>query len=316
MTAAMIVSDVGGTNGRFAIAEIITANPLPRLSSIAVFPCNEFNSFSDMLSAYLTGLTQDIPKTARLAIAGEMEPRRGNLWHFDWDISADQLENLFGFDSVTLLNDYEALIYAIPHLKSGDLQTISTVKTGLEDAPFSAFGVGSGLGAAIGVPSGSKINVIPTEIGHISFGPGSKQEQELKQHYLESINHVSVETFLSGPGLIRIYDFLKDADQPSLTAPEITQNAKSSHDETSVNTVALFTDILAGVTGDIALAQGARAGIYIGGGIVPKIVDLIDTERFIDRFHRRGPMSAYVKKIPIHIITAKMPSLLGAAINS
>lgn len=316
MTVSMIVSDVGGTNGRFAIAEYSAVSHLPQLCSVAVFPCNQFGSFADMLSAYLTGLSRDIPKTARFAIAGEMEPRCGNLWHFNWDISAGQLERQFEFENVTLLNDYEALIYAIPHLSSDDIQTISSVKTGLESAPFSAFGVGSGLGAAIGVPSGSKINVVPTEIGHISFGPKSTQEHELMQHYRGSIDHISVETFLSGSGLIRIFDFLKDADQPSRTAPEITQSAQAVQCETSVRTVDIFMDILASVTGDIALSQGARGGVYIGGGIVPKIVDLIDQERFMSHFHHKGPMRGYVEKIPVHIITAEMPSLLGAAINT
>lgn len=315
MTVAMVVSDVGGTNGRFAIAEYNGSGTLPQLSSVAVLQCNQFDTFADMLRTYLEGLDREIPKTARFAIAGEMEPRRGYLWHFNWDISAEQLEKQFNFENVTLLNDYEALIYAIPHLNTNDIKTISKVTTGLDGAPFGAFGVGSGLGAAIGVPYKNNVSAVPTEIGHISFGSRSKREYKLMRHYKKSITHISIETFLSGPGLTRIYDFLKDPDQPSRTAAEITTYAQSGKCETCINTLMMFTNMLARITGDIALAHGARGGIYIGGGIIPRIVDFIDMKRFMKHFHNKGPMRSYVEGIPVHIITTEMPSLLGAAIK-
>ncbi len=221
----------------------------------------------------------------------------------------------FNFENVTLLNDYEALIYAIPHLNTNDIKTISKVTTGLDGAPFGAFGVGSGLGAAIGVPYKNNVSAVPTEIGHISFGSRSKREYKLMRHYKKSITHISIETFLSGPGLTRIYDFLKDPDQPSRTAAEITTYAQSGKCETCINTLMMFTNMLARITGDIALAHGARGGIYIGGGIIPRIVDFIDMKRFMKHFHNKGPMRSYVEGIPVHIITTEMPSLLGAAIK-
>jgi len=313
----MIVSDIGGTNGRFAIAELSNAPESTeniKLKEIGIFPCNDYNNFNELLSAYLKSLNCDIPKIARFAIAGEMTADYGNLWHFNWDINARDIEKKFNFDQVTLLNDYEALVRAIPGLDAGELETITPFGEGLSGAPFSAFGVGSGLGAAIGIRQGTEVRTISTEIGHMSFAPKSKAEQELLNFFAGKVNHISIETFLSGPGLIRIYEFLNHKEKNNIAAHEITKEARNGSCEISVKTVNLFLDILASVAGDIALAQGSRGGIYIGGGIIPHIADLIDRERFIELFTDKGPMNSYVKKIPVHIVMSEKASLTGAAI--
>lgn len=313
----MIVSDVGGTNGRFAVAEFSENHPLPAIKNIQVLPCRSFSSFADMFEAYVQRFDGDLPKIAHFSIAGEMNARRGNLWHFNWDIDAAELENKFGFDHVTLLNDYEALLYVIPHLTSNGMTTLTPFSTGLSNAPFSVFGVGSGLGAAIGNPTPAGLTTIPTEIGHISFSPKSEIEIEMLSHFKKTIDHVSIETFLSGPGLKRIHDFLvlkEGGAAGAMTASDITATAKHKNMESCVKAVNIFTSILGSVAGDIALAQGAKGGIYIGGGIVPKIKTLINHKSFLERFNDKGPMQDYVNKIPVHIITADMPSLLGAAL--
>ncbi|MDG1437466.1 MAG: glucokinase, partial [Emcibacteraceae bacterium] len=201
MKNPIIVSDIGGTNGRFALAEFKQGNNLPTITNIQVFACASYKYFSDMLGAYLENLEGAFPKIARFAIAGEMTPRRGNLWHFNWEIDAGELEEKFGFDSVTLLNDYEALVHAIPHFTDRELETITPFTQGQEGAPFSAFGVGSGLGGSIGVPSPVGLNVVPSEVGHISFAPKSEQEYELLKFTKNTVPHVSIETFMSGPGI-------------------------------------------------------------------------------------------------------------------
>ncbi|MCP5381643.1 MAG: glucokinase [Kordiimonadaceae bacterium] len=314
----MIVSDVGGTNGRFAIAEFSNQPENIdgiKLKEIGIFPCKDYNNFNDLLSAYLKGLDCEIPKWARFSIAGEMTESNGNLWHFNWDINARDIEQKFNFEHVTLLNDYEALIRAIPRLDAGELETVTPFDNGLAEAPFSAFGVGSGLGAAIGIRQRATIRTISTEIGHMSFAPKSKIEQDLLSFFANKIKHISTETFLSGPGLIRIYEFLSHKEKNNIAAHEITKKARDGSCEISVKTVSLFLDILASVAGDIALAQGSRGGIYIGGGIIPHITDLIDRDRFIELFTDKGPMSSYVKKIPVHIVMSETASLTGAAIN-
>ena len=318
MSETMIVSDVGGTNGRFAIAEFTDKNKLPVIKSVRVLPCNEYDTFSDMFAAYARQIDDDLPKIAHFAIAGEMTPRQGNLWHFNWDIKADEIEERFGFDHVCLINDFEALIHAIPHLPESDLMTITPFEEGLSNAPFSVFGVGSGFGAAIGVPTTTELQIVPTEVGHISFAPKSDIEIDMLKYFRNQIDHISIETFLSGPGLKRIHDFIVErdgAEKQTMSAAEITSAAKQGNIESCVKTVNLFLSILGSVAGDIALAHGAKSGIYIAGGIIPKISGMITDSNFIQHFNDKPPMVNYVNKVPVKLITSKMPALLGAAMK-
>ena len=311
----MIISDVGGTNGRFAIAHAKSDGTLDHISHIKVFQCRDFNTFSDMLDTFIKSLDIPIPKSARLAIAGEITKRDGVLWHFQWHISADELEENYNFNNVTLLNDYEALVYSIPHLKGEDLLTITDFSKGQKNAPYSVFGLGSGLGGAIGAPHGKGLSVIPTEIGHISFAPKTDEQIELLNYLNKSLEHVSIETLLSGIGIKRIYEFLlfKNNINPSnLTPPEITQKAIEQRDEIAIKCLELLFSILASTAGDIAVSQGAKGGIYIGGGIVPKLISQLKADQFVERFCDKGPMRDYNQKIPIHIIISDMPALIGS----
>lgn len=308
----MIVADVGGTNGRFAIANLKTFE----ISDISVFPCANFTTFDDMFAAFIETLKGKIPCKAQLAIAGEMTPRQGNLWHFNWNISASRLEEKFNLDQVLLMNDYEAMVRSVPYLKSDDLFTVTDFDTGLKDGPFTVFGVGSGLGGSIAKPSEGKLEVISSEIGHVSFAPTSEIQSELLAFVKKSLSHVSNESFLSGPGLSRIYEFVvSNGSKPysSRSPAQISTAALCKADDDCIETVDIFLEILASVAGDIALSQGARGGMYISGGIVPRMVNLIDRKAFISRFNNKGPMREYVSKIPVKIIMSDMPALLGAA---
>ena len=314
MTNTMIISDVGGTNGRFAIAHEGSDGNLDQISNINVYQCRDFKTFTDMLGTFIETLNIPIPKIARLAVAGEMTKRQGNLWHFNWHINADTLEQKFGFDTVTFLNDYEALVYAIPYLKNEDLLTITPFSEGLKDAPYSVFGLGTGLGGAIGAPHQNGITVVPTEIGHISFAPKTDKQIELLNYSKKSFGHVSIETLLCGNGIKHIYQFLlsKNNMEPiEITPADITKNAIERSDKISGECIELLFSILASTAGDIAVAQGAKGGIYIGGGIMPKIVSLIKPDQFITLFCDKGPMQDYNQKIPIHVITSSMVAMFG-----
>lgn len=315
LTNTMIISDVGGTNGRFAVAHAQSDETLENISHIKVFKCRNFDTFTQMLDAFISSLDIPTPKSARLAIAGEMTRRKGVLWHFQWHINADELEEKYNFEDVTLLNDYEALVYSIPHLKEDDLLTITNFSEGQKGAPYSVFGLGSGLGGAIGAPHGKGLIVIPTEIGHISFAPKTDEQIELLNYLNKSLEHVSIETLLSGIGIKRIYEFLlfKNNINPSnLTPPEITQKAIERRDEIAIKCLELFFSILASTAGDIAVSQGAKGGIYIGGGIVPKLISQLKADQFVELFCDKGPMRDYNQKIPIHIIISDMPALIGS----
>ena len=315
MTNTMIISDVGGTNGRFAVAHADGQGNLDHISHIKVFKCSEFDQFTDMLEAFINTLDMPTPKEARLAIAGEMTKRYGVLWHYDWHISSDVLEEKYGFDNVTLLNDYEALVYSIPHLSKDDLLTITPFSEGLKDASYSVFGLGTGLGGAIGVRTKNEITVVPTEIGHISFAPKTEEQIELLRHAGKTLEHVSIETLLSGIGIKRIYQFLlsqNNTESTDISPAEIAKSAIEENDEIALKCLELLFSMLGSVAGDIAVAQGARSGIYIGGGIVKKLTSLINPDQFIDLFCDKGPMREYNQKVPIHVIISERPALIGS----
>lgn len=316
MYKEIIIADVGGTNGRFAIAKYKNATDKPKISNIRVFSCPDYASFDAMMEAYIDTLSEDIPNSAQLAIAGEMTPRYGNLWHFNWNISASQLEEKFNLNRVTLMNDYEAMVRSIPYLRAEDYFNITDFDDGLIDGPYTVFGVGSGLGGSIAKPSPNGLEVVSTEIGHVSFAPKTDLEIELLNFTKKSVKNVSNESYLSGPGLKRIHHFVNAMgtnSEKNLTASEITSAALNRTDNDCIKTVEIFLDILASVAGDIALSQGARGGIYISGGIVPRLIDLIDRNRFAKRFNNKGPMKDYVSKIPVKVIMSDMPALYGAA---
>lgn len=317
MNKRMIVSDIGGTNGRFAVAEFIGGNDIPEISDTQVLPCSAYSAFSEMFAAYVKRFGDDIPKTAHFAVAGEMTPEYGNLWHYNWDISAAEIEKEFNLSRVTLLNDYEALVQAVPYFSDKDLNSITENEKGIHNAPFTVFGVGSGLGGSIGIPSKSGLKVVATEIGHISFAPKSELEVELLNSTNKTVEHVSIEILLSGDGIKRVHDFILNkfgGTSDSMTASDITSAARQGNIDSCVKAMDLFFDILASTTGDIAVSQGAKGGIYIGGGIIPKIYSLINKDRFFERYTDKGPMRGYVEKIPVHVITSDMPALLGAAL--
>ncbi len=312
MNKQILVSDVGGTNGRFAIAEFDNGR-LPRIHSYQNLLCQNYNSLSLMLAAYLDNLKGDVPSIAKLSVAGEVYPDRGYIWHHNWQFTSGKFKQNFGFDKVTFLNDYAAHIYAIPNLSDEDLHPITPFKNGLIDAPFSVIGAGSGFGAAIGVPSETGLKVISAEPGHMSFAPKTEIEREFCLYLERTLDHVSIDAVVSGPGLKHLYSFLAGSDAKAFTAPEITLAAKNGTDTLCIKTLEVFFSILGSVAGDITLAHGAKGGIYIGGGIVPNIIELLNTSNFMARFCDKGPMSRYVKDVPVHIITTKNSALLGAA---
>lgn len=310
----MIISDVGGTNGRFAIAHEDNDGNLDHISNVKVYQCRDFKSFDEMLRAFIETLNIPKPRIARLAIAGEMTERYGNLWHFNWNIKAEELEQTFDLNTVTLLNDYEALVYSIPHLKNEDLVTITPFCEHTIEEPYSVFGLGTGFGGAIGLPHQNEICVVPTEIGHISFAPKTKEQIELLNFSQKSMEHVSIENLLSGNGIKHIYQFLlfKNNIAPNdLTPADITLNAIEGSDKISIECIELLFSILASTAGDIAVSQGAKGGIYIGGGIMPKIVSLVKSDQFVELFCAKGPMKEFNQKIPIHVIISDKAALVG-----
>jgi len=317
-TNRCIVADIGGTNGRFGIATFHEGQVKPDIDQVIVFPCREYDSLSQMLGAYIEKLGSSVPREAKLAIAGPTTEKKGRLTNLGWEVDADQIARTHGLEAVKFVNDFGALARACPFLEEG--VDFVTLKNGEADpaAPISVMGPGTGFGVALLVPNGhGGYHTVSTEGGFMAFAPGSRLEHDLTEHLRTDLGYVSVESFLCGEGIARIYRFLVDyggGGDRDLSPAEITKLAAEGGAPACTRAVQLFLSIVGSTAGDIALVHGARGGVFLGGGILPKIADMVGPSDLLRRFVAKGAQSAYVETIPVHLITAEYAALVGAAV--
>ncbi|SDE01611.1 glucokinase [Kordiimonas lacus] len=312
-----IVADIGGTNGRFGVATFSDGRARPEIDHVIVFPCREYGSLGQMLGAYIEKLGATVPRVAKLAIAGPTTEKKGRLTNLGWDVDADQIAQTHGLELVKFVNDFGALARACPFLEEG--VDYVTLKNGAVDkaAPISVMGPGTGFGVSLLVPNGKGYHTVSTEGGFMAFAPGSRLEHDLTEHLRAELGYVSVESFLCGEGIARIYRFLVDyggGGDRDLSPAQITKLAAEGGAPACTRAVQLFLSIVGATAGDIALVHGAKGGIFLGGGILPKIADMVGPSDLLRRFVAKGAQSAYVETIPVHLITAKYAALVGAAV--
>ncbi len=314
----IVVADIGGTNARFAIASFTEG--APRLSHAEHYACSEAGGVQQLLHDYLGSLDRPAPSRACLASAGPGDATQRHLTNLNWNLNAARLAADCGLEQVMLVNDFEALARgaaapecAIDILSQG---------TNLPGHPRTVVGPGTGLGAAaIHSRHDGSISVIATEAAHMRFAPADALEAALAEWLAQSHAYVHVELLLSGPGLRRLHRFLHtdiepnrvDATLSADSAAEITARALAG-ERRSLETVRRFLAILGGVAGDIALAQGARGGVLLGGGILPRLVTLLETSDLLNRFHSKGALTGYMRAIPVGLITDSQVAERGAAL--
>jgi glucokinase len=312
-THTIITADIGGTNGRFAVIEV--TNDTLRMRDNVTFACADFNSFPDMMQAFTSGISYDGLTSAHLAIAGQTNANSAQITNIGWTFSSSELEAATGLKNISFMNDFAAVAQAVPHLSESEFKTLKT-GTPVTSAPMSVMGAGTGFGVAQLLKQGDDYTVISTEGGHISFAPTTHLERDLWAHLKKSKDHICIESILSGRGLARLHDFLVEyagSGSKGLSPEEVSALAASGDAPSCVRAVQLFLSIFGAVASDIVLAQGARGGVWIAGGIVPKIYEHVGTSDFLTRFGAKGIMSSYLTNIPIHVITDTNSALIGAA---
>jgi glucokinase len=305
-----LVGDIGGTNARFAIADIDTLE----ISDFAVFPCARFPSLPAVIRAYLDGIPKR-PAVASLAIAAAMAGDPLHLTNLSWTFTRDELAAATGAATPKLLNDFEALALSLPHLGERDLQQIGG-EAPADGAMKAVLGPGTGLGVAglLGTPCGWMS--VASEGGHISFAPENAEELAIAGRIGQGLDHISAERLISGPGLVSAYQILADMrGKPTgpLPASDIVKAALARTDPIAEETLELFVTWLGRFAGDVALMLGARGGVYLGGGIAPKILPALTTGAFRKAFQSKGRMSPYVASLPVYVITTEDAGLRGAA---
>ena len=311
----LIVADIGGTNARFAIARCGATGQGISLRAIRDYRNAGLVAFDDVFALYLDDLDEAAPPHACFGIAGPVQSGHGRITNLGWVLDTGQLQQRFGISDVMLVNDFEALAWMLPQLPVG--ATTAVIDAPAPPAgPRSVIGPGTGFGVSLVVESGRERVVVSTECGHMSFAPCTRMERDLKAFLEPMLGHVSVESLLSGAGLVRIHDFLIEyaGSGSSVANPaDITAAALDGSQPSCARAVQVFLSIMGSVAGDIALAHGATGGIFLGGGVLPRIAALIPASNFRERFVDKGPMRDYLARIPVRLITEPYIALQGVA---
>jgi glucokinase len=310
MSERILVADVGGTNARFAIADAATC----AIGEAQNFRAEDFETIADAARAYLEA-TGEKPKDACFAVAGPVGGEEIVFTNSHWKFRPADIQAALSLRRFLPVNDFYALASSIYRLPP---DYFIPVKAGPGDptAPTLVIGAGTGLGQALIVPFGDKRRVVSTEGGHVSFAPRTDEEFAILKFIAREHPRVSVERLLSGRGLVNMHRALcslAGAQRVSLRADEITAAAITGKHPIAAKAVDMFCSVLGRVAGDAVLATGARGGVVLGGGILPKIQDLFLKSAFVERFLDKGRMRDYVDVPPVRMIVKEGAALIGAA---
>lgn len=310
-----LVGDVGGTNARFALAR--RRDGRIQIDQAVSFRAADYPSGDEAVSAYLAGLDLETPPSfAVVAAAGPIE--EGEVVFTNntaWGFSEAGLVRIGGFAAARLINDFTAQALAIGHLQGEDLRRIGTPGDPPNRGTALILGPGTGFGAAARVDDGESSAISTGEGGHSGFSPGDETELEIVRRLMARHGRASVERVLSGPGLLNLYQIIADirGEPAPCTAPDqVTKNALTG-EPLCRTALDRFCAILGSVAGDFALAYGAKAGVYISGGIAPDIFDILAASDFRRRFEAKGRMSDYLKPIATFVVMQPHVALIGAA---
>lgn len=307
MNRCALVADAGGTNVRFALADLDAA---PALRAVEQFASKDFPSIEDAARAYLTK-TGAKPDCAVFAVAGPVKDGAIRLTNIGWHFSADGAARALGIARVALINDFEAVALSVPHLGAADVVAIGPGVPGEKGGTVAVAGPGTGFGVG-GLVQGT---ALVTEGGHADFAPTDDVEIEVLKILRGRFGRVSVERILSGPGLVNLHRALSAVEGRTAEALDphaITAQAKAGPRSFAATVVTRFCAILGAVAGDIALTMGARGGVMLAGGILPGMREFLAASPFRERFEAKGRFAAYMKDIPTGLIVQEHAGLIGA----
>lgn len=312
MSDLVLVGDIGGTNSRFAV----TVRGTMVLRSERHYSNAGFPTLQSAIDTYLRDV-EEKPGSGVLAIAGpvageSVAPTNLPSWRFD----RGSLRAALGFSCLDVINDFEAVAYALPHLSGDQAKPVGTPLTGALDGTLAVLGPGTGLGIGALVKHGAQWRAIASEGGHAEVGsPVSREGRAVHETIFRQLGRVSGEHVLSGSGLERIDAALRAlAGQPlHLSAAEIGHRALTHEDPVATKAALIFFDYLARFAGDVALMFGAKGGVFLYGGVCQKLAPLLDPKSFRATFEDKSPLRPFLQEIPIKLITAPAPGLLGCA---
>jgi glucokinase len=305
-----LIADVGATYARFAVE---TAPG--RFEHAASLRCADHADFFAAVSAYLAGQPATGIRHAAVAIAYPVVGDLVRMTNYHWQFSIEQMRERLGLQTLVVVNDFTALAMAVPRLADDERRQVGAGQA-REPSVIGVLGAGSGLGVSGLIPADEGWVALGTEGGHASFAPLDERELLILRYAWRQYAHVSFERLLSGPGLELIYRALAERDgQPdaALAAPEITRLCLAGSDALCTEAIAAFCAMLGTAAANLAVTLGAQGGVYIGGGIVPRLGAYFDRSPFRERFEAKGRFSDYLRAIPTYVITSERSTFVGAS---
>jgi len=310
---ARLLADIGGTNARFALERAPG-----RIEDIDTLACADYASLEDAVRAYLARHPAEQVRHAVIAIATAVDGDFIKMTNHCWAFSTRAARDALGFETLLVLNDFAALAMSVPGLPEHELVQVGGVKA----APGGVIGIvgaGTGLGVAGLIPANGRWSVLQSEGGHVAFSPCDAREQAILSYCWSKWPHVSSERLVSGPGIATIHEALTHIDgtlvpgAPPLTPAQVVERALDASDPACVEALELFCGMLGTVAANVAVTLCARGGIYIGGGVVPRLKEWFARSRFRSCFENKGRYSSYLAQIPCYVIHSPYPALSGAA---
>ena len=317
----ILAGDIGGTKTVLAIYDA-SAEPL-KIIREAVFKSRDFPQFDQILHQFLEDSPPVPIRAICLGVAGPIRNGECKTTNLPWRLSENALAKKFGVEKVRLLNDLEAAAYGMLFLKEGEMVMLNAGNA--EKGNIAVIAAGTGLGEALLYWNGEAYSPMASEGGHADFAPQSDQETALFQYLRKEFGHVSCERILSGPGLYNIYCFLRDtgfAKEPEWLTAKLSQEDKSAvvsamglaqKDTNCVEALSLFASLYGAEAGNLALKFFAIGGVFVGGGIAPKILSKLQDGAFMRGFTEKGRYSDLMRAIPVHVAQNSRAPLIGAA---
>jgi glucokinase len=317
----ILAGDIGGTHARLAFFE--PANGHFRLVSSSIFPSRDYSGLDEIVTQFVKASTLH-PDQACFGIAGPVRNGRVEASNLPWVVESRRLADELKIREAMLINDLEANAWGVGELAAADVVALNQVK-GNPSGNQAVIAAGTGLGEAGMLRDGTRYQIFACEGGHCDFAPRNEMEVELFRYLTGRFGHVSYERIVSGPGLVNVYLFLRDTGrgteakwlrdemQQSDPAAAISRAAVEGKCALCEQALDLFVSVYGAETGNLALKTLATGGVYLGGGIAPKLLSKLTGPLFMQAFVSKGRMQPLLEAIPVKVITNDQTALFGAA---
>ena len=320
----VLAGDIGGTKTNLGV--FVMGKRRPLLKGFHSYPSIEYKGLEDIIDLFLSENPLKINK-ACFGIAGPVENGRCKTTNFPWDVYESRIEKTFKLKKVWLINDLSAMAVSVPYLTRSEIFTLNDTHPE-KKGNISLIAPGTGLGQALLIYNEGEYISVPSEGGHVDFAPCNELEVGLLKYLWGEYGHVSIERIISGMGILNVYNYLKSTGryyEPKWLAEKIkkedpartiNESASEKGQKLCLKAIDTFLSILGAAAGNLALTGLTKGGVYIGGGIPPKLLWRFKEDIFMNSFQRKGRFSGLLEKIPVNIILNNNAALLGAAIEA